>query len=77
MADGLAVGLVVGLAVDVVGVGVAVALTGGWDAEAVMPNAVAGAQFAALGAVGCGPGLRLAGTVPLGFFLAAVATAVW
>ena len=49
-ADDLAVGLAVGLALAValplvVGVGVAVALTGGWDAETVMPNAAAGAQL--------------------------------
>ena len=44
------------------------------SAEAVMPNAVAGAQFAASAAVGCGPGLALAGTLILALLLAAVAS---
>ena len=36
-----------------------------------MPNAAAGAQFAASGAFGCGPGLALAGTLILPLLLAA------
>jgi hypothetical protein len=71
-ADDLGVGLVVGLAVDAVDVGAA-----DGDAGTVMANAAAGAQFAASGAVGCGPGLALGGTLILPLLLAAFATSAW
>jgi hypothetical protein len=63
---------VVGLAVDVVGVAVADGAADGDAAGVVMPNAAAGAQFAASGAFGCGPGLALAGTLILPLLLAEV-----
>src|ERR1700733_9459179 len=71
-AEDLAVGLVVGLAVDVVGVALADGATDGDAAGVVIPNAADGAQFAASGAVGCGPGLALAGTLILPLLLAEV-----
>jgi uncharacterized membrane protein len=65
--------VVLGLVLDVVGAGL---VDGAAEAEAgiVMPNAAAGAQFAASGASGCGPGLAFAGTLTLPLLLAAVAT---
>jgi len=73
VAEDLVVGLVVGLALDAVDVGVEDGATDG-DAGSVTPSAMAGAQFAASGAFGCGPGLALAGTLILPLLLAAFAT---
>ena len=46
------------------------------SADAGMPNAKAGAQFAVSGTAGIGPGLSLAGTVVLGLLLAALASSL-
>ena len=72
-------GVEVGLAVDDFAVGVVVGVPAGVDVAAgtVMPNAAAGAQFAASGALGCGPGLALAGTLILPLLLAAFASWAW
>jgi hypothetical protein len=51
----------------------------GGSADAGIPNAAAGAQFAASGTTGSGPGASLAGTLGFGLILllASAATSFW